>query len=56
MNLTTEKLREYIKHTVKANTDITEDDNYIYFTTIDLLDGIILAELGFTIDFKIAAG
>lgn len=55
MNLTTEKLREYIKSMVKANTDITEDDDYIYFTTRDLLNGIVLANLGYTVDFKIAA-
>ena len=55
MSLTTEKLRKYIKHIVKADTDITEDDNYIYFTTKDLLDGIILADLGYTVGFKIEA-
>lgn len=55
MNLTTEKLREYIKSTGKANTDITEDDDYIYFTTRDLLDGIVLSDLGYTIGFKIVA-
>jgi len=53
MNLTTEKLRKYIKSTVKADTTITEDDNYIYFTTVDILDGIILANLGYTVSFKI---
>lgn len=53
MNLTTEKLRKYIKSIVKADTKITEDDNYIYFTTKNLLDGIILAGLGYTVDFKI---
>lgn len=53
MILTTEKLRKYIKHIVKADTDITEDDNYIYFTTKDLLNGIILADLGFTVGFRI---
>lgn len=52
MNLTTEKLREYINHMVK---DITEDDDYIYFATDDILDGIILVDLGCTIDFKIEA-
>ena len=53
MNLTTEKLRKYIKSMVKADTAITEDDNYIYFTTKDLLDGIILVSLGYTVEFKI---
>ena len=53
MNLTTEKLRKYIKHIVKADKKITEDDNYIYFTTRDILDGIILADLGYTVSFKI---
>ena len=55
MNLTTEKLREYIKHTVKDDTKITEDDDYIYFTTRDLLDGFILSTLGYTVAFKIVA-
>lgn len=52
MNLTTEKLRRYIKSMVKTDTIIIEDDNYIYFTTKDILDGIILADLGFTIEYK----
>ncbi len=55
MNKTTEKLREYIKIMVKANTTITEDDDYIYFTTKNILDGIILADLGFIVDLKIEA-
>lgn len=55
MNKTTEKLREYIKNMVKADTIITEDDDYIYFTTKDALDGSILADLGFTVDLKIEA-
>ena len=53
MNLTTEKLRKYIKYITKADTAIAEDDNYIYFTTKNLLDGIILASLGYTVAFKI---
>ena len=53
MNLTTEKLRKYIKYITKADTKTTEDDNYIYFTTKNLLDGIILASLGYTVAFKI---
>ena len=53
MNLTTEKLRKYIKYITKADTAIAEDDNYIYFTTKNLLDGIILAGLGYTVEFKI---
>jgi hypothetical protein len=53
MNLTTEKLREYVKHTVKPNTVITEDDDYIYFTTTDILDGIVLASVGYAVEYKI---
>jgi hypothetical protein len=55
MNLTTEKLRKYIKSMIKTDTIIIEDDNYIYFTTKDILDGIILADLGFTIEYKTEA-
>lgn len=55
MTLTNEKLREYVKHIVKTNTVITEDDDYIYFTTTDILDGIILADLGYTVEFRIEA-
>lgn len=55
MYLTTEKLREYIKHIVKGNTGISEDNDYIYFRTKDMLDGIVLTKLGYTVAYRTKA-